>query len=137
MSFDVSSSFLLFPRGAGSSGVLQYVTVRVTTWRTLTLPGLPLTSGSASRGEKDALHGAALSGDCAVLAVFIAGEYGDCGICSLRGVRADRGPGLTKGDGGIMMRGDSGRVLLLVELFKVTDCSEMVVLDDVVEVSEL
>ena len=33
------SSFLRFPLGAGSRGVRQYVTVRVTTWRTLTLPG--------------------------------------------------------------------------------------------------
>jgi hypothetical protein len=46
-----ASSFLLLPRGAGSSGVRQYVTVRVTTCRTLTLPGLPLTSGSASTAE--------------------------------------------------------------------------------------
>lgn len=56
------SSFLLLPFGAGSSGVRQYVTVLVTTCRTLTLPGLPLISGSISRGENDALHGAALSG---------------------------------------------------------------------------
>lgn len=56
------SSFLLLPFGAGSRGVRQYVTVLVTTWRTLTLPGLPLISGSTFVGEKDALQGAALSG---------------------------------------------------------------------------
>lgn len=57
-----ASSFLLFPLGAGSRGVRQYVTVRVTTWRTLTLPGFPLASGSASRGLYVALQGAALRG---------------------------------------------------------------------------
>lgn len=40
-----SSNFLLFPLGAGSSGVCEYVTVRVTTWRTETLLVL-LDSGS-------------------------------------------------------------------------------------------
>jgi len=62
---DVVSSlsiFLLLPLGAGSRGVRQYVTVLVTTCRTLTLPDLPLASASVSRGEKDALHGAAESG---------------------------------------------------------------------------
>ena len=77
-----ASSFLLLPRGAGSKGVRQYVTVRVTTWRTLTFPGLPLISGSTSRGENEALHGAALSGvlvygDGSVLAEPGAGENGD------------------------------------------------------------
>ena len=58
-----TSSFLLLPFGAGSRGVRQYVTVRVTTCRTLTLPGLSVAeSGAYSRGENDALHGAALSG---------------------------------------------------------------------------
>ena len=61
-SISSTSSFLLLPFGAGSSGVRQYVTVLVTTCRTLTLPGLPLISGSISRGENVALHGAALSG---------------------------------------------------------------------------
>lgn len=63
LSTSSTSIFLLLPLGAGSSGVRQYVTVRVTTCRTLTLPGLLLASlGSTSRGEKDALQGAALSG---------------------------------------------------------------------------
>ena len=57
-----TSIFLRLPLGAGSSGVRQYVTVRVTTCRTLTLPGLPLASTSTSRGEKDALQGAAERG---------------------------------------------------------------------------
>lgn len=41
---DTSSSasiFLLLPLGAGSRGVRQYVTVRVTTCRTCTLPDSP------------------------------------------------------------------------------------------------
>lgn len=57
-----TSIFRRLPLGAGSSGVRQYVTVRVTTWRTLTLPGLPAASTSTSRGEKEALHGAAERG---------------------------------------------------------------------------
>lgn len=60
-----TSIFLLLPFGAGSRGVRQYVTVRVTTCRTCTLPGGPLALASGlvkSRGEKDALHGAALMG---------------------------------------------------------------------------
>lgn len=57
-----ASIFLLLPLGAGSSGVRQYVTVLVTTCRTLTRPGLPLISGSMLVGEKVALHGAALNG---------------------------------------------------------------------------
>ena len=66
----VISSFLRLPLGAGSRGVRQYVTVRVTTCRTLTLPGWLVVADSAvySRGEKDALQGAALSG---------VEEYGD------------------------------------------------------------
>lgn len=50
-----SSIFLLFPFGAGSSGVCEYVTVRVTTCRTLTL--LVLFPQSPSSGGNDALHG--------------------------------------------------------------------------------
>lgn len=105
--------FLLLPLGAGSNAVRQYVTVRVTTCRTWTLP--PWLTGSLldSRGEYDALHGAALSGvdeygdgtDCAEAS---AGENGDCGIRSRLGVRADLGAGFAKGDGGIMSRGDCG-----------------------------
>lgn len=61
------------------------MTVRVTTWRTLTRPGFPLTSGSTEVGEKEALHGAALRGvdaygdetECAEPGT---GEKGDCGI---------------------------------------------------------
>ena len=40
------SIFLRLPLGAGSSGVLVYVTVRVTTWRMLTLRGTPDSGGS-------------------------------------------------------------------------------------------
>lgn len=36
-------------------------------------------------------------------------ENGDCGIFSLRGVRADRGAGLAKDEKGMVTRGDSGR----------------------------
>lgn len=89
------------------------MTVLVTTWRTLTLPGLPLASGSASRGEYVALHGAALRGvpeygdgiECAELR---AGVKGDWGMCSRRGVRDDRGAGIANDEGGIVMRGDCG-----------------------------
>ncbi len=37
-------------------------------------------------------------------------EKGDCGMCSFRGVRAERRAGLMNGDGGMVTRGDSGRV---------------------------
>ena len=82
------STFLLFhnfPFGAGSSGVLQYVTVRVTTCLTLTLPGWPPVSALISRDSNDALQGAELSGvemygDAIVCAEPIAGENGDCGM---------------------------------------------------------
>lgn len=95
------STFLLFhrlPLGAGSRGVLQYVTVLVTVWRTLTLPGWPFASVLTSRGSNEALHGAELSGveiygeatECAEPGT---GEKGDWGMCSLRGVRADLGGG--------------------------------------------
>ena len=75
-----ASNFLLLPRGAGSNGVRQYVTVLVTTWRTLTLPGLPFASGLASLGEYVALQGAALSGvpeygvECAELSAGVKGD---------------------------------------------------------------
>lgn len=108
-----TSSFLLLPLGAGSNGVRQYVTVRVTTCRTWTLPGWPTTSRLDSRGENDALHGAALSGvhvygDGTDWADLRAGENGDCGMRSRLGVRADLGAGFAKGDGGMMIRGDCG-----------------------------
>lgn len=79
----------------------------------LTLPGWLVASALLSRGEKVALHGAELSGvveygDEMDLAEAIAGEKGDCGMRS-RGVRADFGPGLAKGEGGMMILGDSGR----------------------------
>ena len=82
------STFLLFhkfPFGAGSSGVLQYVTVLVTTCLTLTLPGWPLVSALASLVSKDALQGAELSGvetygDAIVCAEPGTGEKGDCGM---------------------------------------------------------
>lgn len=114
-----SEIFLLLPFGAGSKGVRQYVTVLVTICRTWTLPDGPEMSVWCSRGEKDALQGAALSGveeygegtDCADAR---AGENGDWGICSRRGVLAERGPGLTNCEGGMMTRGDSGRVLVSV-----------------------
>lgn len=40
----------------------------------------------------------------------MAGEKGDCGMSRRRGVRADLGAGLANGDGGMAIRGDSGRV---------------------------
>lgn len=50
------------------------MTVLVTTCRTLTLPGLSVASiAEYSRGENDALHGAALSG---------VDEYGDGTECA-------------------------------------------------------
>ena len=101
------------------------MTVLVTTWRTLTLPGLPLSSASLTVGENEALHGAALTGvelkgdptDCADgrPADGMPVEYGDRGMF-IRGVRADRGPGLAKGDGGIVTRGDSGLCLVVLAL---------------------
>lgn len=114
-----ASSFRLLPLGAGSRGVRQYVTVLVTTCRTLTRPGLPFVSGSTWVGEKVALHGAALSGvevygEEIDWAEPMAGENGDCGIWRRRGVRADLGAGLAKVEAGIAMRGDSGRVLVAV-----------------------
>ena len=42
------------------------------------------------------------------------GEKGDCGMCSLRGVRADLGAGFANCDGGIVTRGDSGRALAVL-----------------------
>lgn len=90
----------------------------MTTCLTLTFPGLLLASASCSaRGENVALHGVALSGvavygDGNVCALPMAGEKGDCGMRS-RGVRAERGPGLANGDGGMIIRGDSGLVLLV------------------------
>ena len=82
------STFLLFhrfPFGAGSRGVRQYVTVRVTTCLTLTLPGWPLISALVSRDSNDALQGAELSGvdmygEATVCAEPMAGENGDCGM---------------------------------------------------------
>lgn len=116
---DTSSSasiFLLLPFGAGSRGIRQYVTVRVTTCRTCTFPDGPPISACGSCGENVALQGAALRGvelygegtDCADAR---AGEKGDCGICSRRGVRADLGAGFTKSDGAMMTRGDPGLLL--------------------------
>lgn len=79
------------------------------------MPGW-LIASLCSRGENDALHGAALSGvdeygegiEAVVCAEPSAGENGDCGIASRRGVRADLGAGFANGDGGMMMRGESG-----------------------------
>ena len=74
----------------------------------------------ASFDSNDALHGAALSGvdtygEETEWAEPGAGEKaGDCGICSLRGVRAERGAGFTNCDGGIVTRGDSGRTLAVL-----------------------
>lgn len=82
-------------------------------------------SGSTSRGEKDALHGAALRGvdeygeaiDCAELR---AGLRGDCGMRSLGVALADRSAGLMKGEGGIVTCGDCGRVLGVPALMELT-----------------
>lgn len=66
-------------------------------------------------------------------------EKGDCGMCSLRGVRADRGAGLAKGDGGMDTRGDSAPVLVTVLPLDEMDarlaalCSDEVVEKDVLE----
>lgn len=57
--------------------------------------------------------GVLLYGDGTDCADASAGEKGDWGMCSRRGVRADRGAGLAKGEGGMMTRGDSGRLPLL------------------------
>lgn len=109
-----TSSFLLLPFGAGSRGVRQYVTVRVTTCRTWTFPGWPMASRlDDSRGEKVALQGAALSGvdeygDGTDWADARAGEKGECGLRDRLGVRADLGAGFAKGDGGMIRRGDCG-----------------------------
>ena len=80
---------------------------------------------SLDGGENDALHGAALSGveeyDGTECADPIAGEYGDCGMRSRRGARADLGAGFANGEGGMITRGDSGRVLaVLVEPVELT-----------------
>ena len=60
-----------------------------------------------------ALQGAALRGvpeygdgiECAELS---AGVKGDCGMCSRRGVRDERGAGIAKDEGGMVIRGDWG-----------------------------
>ena len=116
------STFLLFhrlPFGAGSNGVLQYVTVLVTTCLTLTLPGWPLVSALASLDSNEALQGAELSGveiygDAMVCAEPSTGEKGDCGMWSLRGVRADLSAGFMNCEGGIVTRGESGRALAVL-----------------------
>ena len=54
--------FQRLPFGAGSSGVRQYVTVRVTTCRTLILPGWLLRSGWGSFDSNEALQGVELRG---------------------------------------------------------------------------
>lgn len=104
----VYSSFLLLPRGAGSicgncgalpsTGVLEllYVTVRVTTSRTLTRRVRPVFFSRSHDFGETAEYGelteCALAGD-----LTVDGEYGDCGMYR-RGVRADCG--LVKGEGG-------------------------------------
>ena len=110
---------------------------------------------SISRGEKDALQGAALSGvdeygvaiECTECTEWVecaepmAGENGDCGMWSLRGVRpdADLGGGLAKGEGGMITRGESDRVLEVpVEMVcEVALFSDALVVADVVESYEL
>lgn len=85
----VYSSFLLLPRGAGSIcgkfgalgsiGVLLYVTVRVTTSRTLTRRVRPVFFSKSHVFGETAEYGdfaeLALAGDRTV-----AGEKGDCGM---------------------------------------------------------
>jgi len=114
------------------------VTVLVTTCLTVTLPGLPLASVSTSRGEKDALHGAALSGVDEyddLVADGMPAENGDCGMWSLRGVRDERGAGTANDDGGMVTRGDSGRDLLRLEaVFE--DTADCALLAEAVEVVE-
>lgn len=53
---------------------------------------------------------------------------GDCGIWRRRGVREDRGAGMAKGEGGMVMRGDwgLGRVLVLALLREVVVSVEVV-----------
>ena len=99
------------------------MTVRVTTCRTLTLPGLPVVSLGHSRGEKDALHGAALTGveeygEPTLCADGRAGVNGDCGMYSRGAPRADLGAGFANGDGGMVTRGESeiGFDVLALEL---------------------
>ena len=68
-------------------------------------------------GEKLALHGAPLNGVLEYGDAPLFGEKGEVGICSRFGVREDLGwPGLANcacGEGGITIRGDSGRILAL------------------------
>lgn len=54
---------------------------------------------------------------------------------SRRGVRDDRGPGLAKGEGGMVMRGESGRAreedaTLLLETAVLSDTELMVVVPE-------
>lgn len=113
----------------------------MTVCRTLTLPGFPFASGSALLGEKLALHGAPLSGvlEYGEAPTFAFGENGEVGICSRFGVREDRGwPGLANcacGDGGMTIRGDSGRILALTggSIFDAAVCSAVYSETDVFE----
>lgn len=68
--------------------------------------------------------------ECAELS---AGVKGDCGMCSRRGVRDDRGAGIANDEGGMVMRGDCGldRDVVLALLWETTLSVDDV--DDVVE----
>jgi hypothetical protein len=100
--------FLRLPLGAGSKGVRLNVTVRVTTWRTLTERAQALRGESKYRAVPSTAQSAE-KGVRTLLGDSPAGEYmGDAGIRNRRrevGVRADRG--CAKGDaGGIETVGD-------------------------------
>lgn len=83
-------------------------------------------------GENDALHGAALRGvlEYGDPAPFMPGEKGEVGICNRLGVRDDRGPGLMNGEGGMVMRGDSGRTREAASIFEAVDDSDIEVFVD-------
>lgn len=96
---------------------------------------------SHSAGEYVALHGVALSpealyGDCIERALIgeraVAGEKGDCGIWIRLGVLADD-IGTAKGEGGMVIRGDSGLVLVPVLVAYDEDLFEDVVEVEVVD----
>jgi len=92
-----SSALFLFPFGAGSRAVRLYVTVRVTTWRTLTGRAHALRGASKCRAPPSSAQSAGENGDRTLMGESVAGENnGDGGILSRRSdvgvvVRAERG----------------------------------------------